>query len=734
MTDNESHSVKNSLQNKPFQSDKLNNQAETEQNEYIAKVETQPVVRKTSWFRWERSSHGTSLSTSSSINATNNHNGNLIETNADTLRNNAPSRKASQNSTSIETPEFTSDTVTKHSTAEIQDPQRRRTWSFWHKNSKTNDIQGNSEIASTNDVNLADQRSIANSNSTGSDQNLEPQNPNSLTNILIPPQAYKNYLEQLKIWKENNPDSSNTNTNNSRDNKQKSKLTNTYDATILSERADESLPSANDLSINSKEIPSKSNRSDFATSANIKETSRTSHKDVYREGVHSNKDDTEPYFQPPNLVVPGLEILPVDNTWSSITNSLNNISAELKLTNRTGMPSTLSRKAPLPTLFNITEGQQRPLNILIVGVHGFFPTKIFRKVFGEPTGTSTKFINEAEAAITKYFESKDFPIKVSKIALEREGKIFDRVDYFFEVMKSWIDEINKSDYIYFAAHSQGCPVTFMLLGRLIETGLLSLDVLNYYENEEQPYKKTKKIISILAMNGINNGPFYGADQTLLVRSLRTIEQDSFMELFQFQNFESDNSKELLRTLKIVFDNDVKVTFVGTVNDQLVPLYSSMCSFIHHPNIFRATFIDKKSNTPDFITRVLKDAGILINLGYSDRSMIKEISSSLEGTLTGGGHSSAYHEWQVYDLAIKFSLETDNLKERQPLIYLPYKLDKMGTNVYRLPWCMRSFLYEVEKHLGQSELIKLQQEYNEWHPITQQEQDIKFRLAGLRSLL
>lgn len=561
--------------------------------------------------------------------------------------------------------------------------------------------------------------STNNKNDVGStnDEMKEPINPNSLTNVLIPPHAYDEYLKEYKNWKEkmellNNPKIEETVTKKD----QKTEDNNNNDN---NNKVNE--PEVAVRITHKKDIP----RGNYDDSGDI------------REGIHTNAEDTEVFFQEPNILVPSIDILPVDNTWKSITTSITNELKKINSGTQTIVkPKVLSRRDPNNLFFEITNGGQRSIKILIIGVHGFFPTKMLRKFLGNPTGTSTKFINEAEATIKNYFsDKKDYKIEISKIALEREGRVFDRVDYFYDIMKNYEKEMNEFDYIYFASHSQGCPVTFMLLSRLLNDKLLKLETVNYYENEDidenDGYKYTKKIISVLCMNGINNGPFYGADQTLLVRSLRTIEHDHFMELFEFQNFESKHSIELLKSLKICYLNGIKVTYVGTINDQLVPLYSSMSLFIGHPNIFRATFIDKKTETPNFLKTLINDGTQLINLGINDRMLIKEISSSLEGTLMGGGHSTAYQERQVYELAIKFSLETNILKKNEEIKYKPYKLE---TNPFRLPWCMRSLLYDIEKNLGQSETIKLHKEYNEWHPISKQQQQLKYRLTGLKSFL
>ncbi|EJS42463.1 YML020W [Saccharomyces arboricola H-6] len=466
----------------------------------------------------------------------------------------------------------------------------------------------------------------------------------------------------------------------------------------------------------------------------------------------------------PNIVVPSFDILPKRTIWNTFTSTILKLKTEywdsrppsrireeegaqdpqnqIKEGTNAGVNvekneeplehnrETLYRVDPWKKINLLSDYQSRPIRVLLVGVHGFFPTKIIRPFIGEPTGTSTKFVTEAEEIVKEYFDQYKVPIEINKIALEREGEIFDRVDFFYEVMKHWSKEINNSDFIYFVSHSQGCPVTIMLLAKLIKNGVINLDNSQFF-NDEIQFCSSKKIISILAMAGINNGPFYGADQTLFVRAYQTIEKDSLRELFEFQKFDSKQSQSLIEGLRTVISNNVKITFVGSINDQLVPLYSSTCLFVNHPNIFRAIFIDRGSQTPAFITRIVKIAGSLLDLGYNDHGIIKEISGSLAGTLTGGGHSSIYNEKQVYHLGIKFALETTDLSEIFPVEYSPYKLSELGANPYRLPWCMRGLMYESNKHFSNEEIKMLFKEFEEWEPETKQLKDIKNRLNGLK---
>lgn len=450
----------------------------------------------------------------------------------------------------------------------------------------------------------------------------------------------------------------------------------------------------------------------------IIQTAKQQRHELAPEGELPKSDET------PNIVVPSFDVLPMQGAWNTMTRFINSRKDRVCSHNH---QQCLYRVDPMPRLRKITNNFKKPIRVLLVGVHGFFPTKMLRAFIGDPTGTSLKFIAEAEEIVRRYFGEKQVPFEIDRISLEKEGEILDRVGFFFNVMKDFTAEIQEADFIYFVSHSQGCPVTIILLARLIEAGIIKLGD----SGNENTKQNGNKIISVLGMAGINNGPYYGADQTLIVRAYTKIAKDSMMELFEFQKFDSIQSKELMQSLRIIFAKGIKLTLVASINDQLVPLYSSLCMFTHHPNIFRATFIDRDSRTPAFITRIMKLAGNLLDLGYSDHNVIKEISSSLVGPLTCGGHSSIYNEKQVYELGLRFSLETSNTSGDIPVDYTPYQPSDLGSNPYHLPWCMRGLLVETKIRLDPEEINLLCNEYDDWTPDSKKLKDIKYRLNGLK---
>src|SRR6202000_3071161 len=128
---------------------------------------------------------------------------------------------------------------------------------------------------------------------------------------------------------------------------------------------------------------------------------------------------------------------------------------------------------------------------LAIGIHGFFPAPIVQKLLGPPTGTSIKFANNAAAAIKAWTEEHGFECEIEKVALEGEGLIKDRVDTLWKLLLNWLDKIRSTDLIMIACHSQGVPVSVLLVERLLKFKCIA------------PGTR----IGICAMAGVNLGPF-----------------------------------------------------------------------------------------------------------------------------------------------------------------------------------------------------------------------------------
>ncbi|KAK9372722.1 uncharacterized protein V1513DRAFT_460327 [Lipomyces chichibuensis] len=351
-----------------------------------------------------------------------------------------------------------------------------------------------------------------------------------------------------------------------------------------------------------------------------------------------------------------------------------------------------------------------------IGIHGFFPIRMIRSIIGEPTGTSVKFANEAAMGIQRWAEQAGQNVEIEKIALEGEGIVLDRVENLYRLLSNWIDHLHEADFIIVAAHSQGTPVAVQLVAKLIEEG----------------HADNKKI-GIMGMAGVSLGPFYGLDQKLVIRAYTPFESDSLKELFAFQNPDSLQARRYIQGLRTVIAHGVKITFIGSVNDQLVPLYSSLCAHVNHPHIYRAIYVDGKVHAPSFIIYLIELLTKLRNMGLSDHGIIRDLSDSLAGTLTGGGHSMIYNDHAVYDVAIKYALESTSIPD------LPLKVNKFEVpmpsnyNPYHLPWTVRGMLEHdfVRKHLL-DDVKKILNKFDDWNPETKQLKDIKYRLSAIRN--
>lgn len=285
-----------------------------------------------------------------------------------------------------------------------------------------------------------------------------------------------------------------------------------------------------------------------------------------------------------------------------------------------------SQQPPANHVFLIKE-PPKIRRAIAIGVHGLFPASYLRPMIGQPTGTSIRFMNHCAEAIRRWAESHGCSnIEIEKVALEGEGKIAERVENLWKLLLNWIEHIRRADLIVIGCHSQGVPVTMMLVAKLIELGVIN-----------------GARIGICAMAGVSLGPFpdYKSSMGMLMGSAA--------ELWQFADPESEVSKRYEHALQAVVNHGARITFVGSIDDQLVPLESALMSPASHPYIYRAVFIDGRVRAPDFISHLVGFALKLRNLGISDHGLIRELSIPLAGSLYGGeGHSRLYDDQQVYE--------------------------------------------------------------------------------------
>ncbi|KAK7960995.1 hypothetical protein PG988_012209 [Apiospora saccharicola] len=374
----------------------------------------------------------------------------------------------------------------------------------------------------------------------------------------------------------------------------------------------------------------------------------------------------------------------------------------------------LRTQQPPPRHVYLVKEPPRIKKAVAIGVHGLVPTSWTRAVIGQPTGTSLKFANHGAEAIRRWANSHGCAdCEIENIALNYEGKIGDRVDKLWLVLLNWIEHIRNADLILLACHSQGVPVGVMLVAKLLELGVI-----------------TTARIGICAMAGVCLGPF---------PEWRTgVEwfMGSAAELWEFGNPESDISKRFEQSLRTVLERGTRITYIGSIDDQVVPMESAVYSPAAHPYIYRAVFVDGQLHAPNFITHLVGFALKLRNLGISDQGLIRELSGALAGSLyTGEGHSRLYEDESVYDLSVSHALETSVVSNVPCNIPKHTGLINPKPNPYVLPWVMRGLLEEdIVKTELSAETAELLKQFDDWQPATKPLQDIKTRLEVVRSKL
>eukprot|EP00834_Sanchytrium_tribonematis_P002782 NODE_93_length_21530_cov_0.700387.p9 type:complete len:361 gc:universal NODE_93_length_21530_cov_0.700387:15088-14006(-) len=299
--------------------------------------------------------------------------------------------------------------------------------------------------------------------------------------------------------------------------------------------------------------------------------------------------------------------------------------------------------------------------ITVIGIHGWFPNSIMQRVLGEPTGTSSKFAEMMTSSLNEWSKDEKQEIEITSITLECQGQIEFRVESHFDELILHAKTIMQSDEIFIATHSQGTPVSMMLIAKLIHLGIIS-------------HQKC----CILAMAGISHGPFP------YLQSYTKIMEDNARELFDFNNPNSPVSKRYYEAIEDVLNANVKIVFVSSWFDQVVPLYSSLASGLHHKNVLRALYVDHEGyDDQDFLLKLVLFAVKLRNKQINDKDLFVYLSDLIAGALLGTGHSTLYEESSVFRLAIDFLHSPEILGSRDLKIdafEAPTKL-----NMYHLPW-------------------------------------------------
>ncbi|CAG8786800.1 17642_t:CDS:2, partial [Dentiscutata erythropus] len=312
---------------------------------------------------------------------------------------------------------------------------------------------------------------------------------------------------------------------------------------------------------------------------------------------------------------------------------------------------------------------------------------------------------------------------ITCIPLEGEGTIETREKLLHKNLlynKTWCEALSLADVVFVATHSQGTPVGTILLSRLIKEGLVN---------------PKRQRICFLAMAGISHGPFPYLKDHYIIRYFvgRNPDADATRELFEFMDSESAVAKKYRQALNIVIQKGVKLVYVASMDDQVVPLYSGIFTGVDHPSIMRAVYVDGPLyQENDFLINLIIFAVKLRNAGILDHGLITQLSEVIIGSLYGEGHSTLYNEIDVYTLAVQYLFEVPSLRTSEAKINKFQAQPK--SNPYFLPWSVRGILEDknvTRNPFLVNEVTRLKKLYEDWDPPSKVLKELKFRLEPFR---
>ncbi|KAJ1300778.1 hypothetical protein OPQ81_002421 [Rhizoctonia solani] len=368
-----------------------------------------------------------------------------------------------------------------------------------------------------------------------------------------------------------------------------------------------------------------------------------------------------------------------------------------------------------------------PIRAAVIGVHGWFPGPLVRSVFGEPTGTSVKFASMGVDALRQFAEKHELELEnVTPMPLEGEGTIERRVTKLYDDLvkhPQWLADLHRADVVLVATHSQGSIVSTHLIAKLISDGHIRTK-----SNREEVNRATEQTgvlppvkphrVCCLAMCGIHMGPLYSLNSSSFAQPyLQWFESQAARELFEFQNTESEVSRNYVAALSTALDHETKFVYIASLNDQVVPIYSGAFVAASHPLILRGLFLDGDAySSSDFLSNLLVLLLRVKNAGLDEHGLVTHLSEATAGSLSGIGHSTAYEDLAPYTLALSVDVFQAHA----------------GRNDYEIPWLLHTVISDARiSRIFSAEIAELRDSFAEWKPTTAVLRDIQRKLAPIR---
>lgn len=406
------------------------------------------------------------------------------------------------------------------------------------------------------------------------------------------------------------------------------------------------------------------------------------------------------------------------------------------LTWRTKCRITLSKIPKLDSIFrpqkhlymdaSLTKkkkGNPKPLKkAVVISFHGFLPQKIVRNIIGEPTGNAEEMSKNAVDELKRWSAINNIDLDINIVNIEGHGKIFERVNGCLTFLDNCMDTIKSCDYLLCVANSHNVPLAIHTISKLVTSG--------YLDEVEK--------LGLVGLAGLCMGPIPEIESRISARGSVGQDNEIISELFDLEDPESLQGKEIIRSMKILIKKNFKVTFIGALNDCFSPLYSSLGLNISHPNIYRAIYVDKENHQPDFLVSLFNLILTIKNLNYKDHGLLIELSNFFSGSIAEGGHSKLMKNKYCYRVGINNMLNTCNLFYEQSMVEELTNAKEFTSNSYHIPWCLRGLLEELEilqKHFDAKQILQqLYQEFKSWESHDQKSKELRYCMEAFDNVL
>lgn len=215
-------------------------------------------------------------------------------------------------------------------------------------------------------------------------------------------------------------------------------------------------------------------------------------------------------------------------------------------------------------------------------------------------------------------------------------------------------------------------------------------------------------------------------------------------MFEFTDPNSLVFVKYRESLGYILESGTKVVFMGSMQDQVVPLYSAVMSTVHHPNILRSVCMDDDDDA--FLSALVVFALILHNRGLSDHQLLAHMSSQLLHPFNNS-QPQLYEDPKVYMTAVRYMFDTTepfgNLerifvanKNKTRMDHQVMSTKNQQENPFYLPWILHAIFTDtaiLADDTLRHELTQLLSLFELWNPKSYRLKELKYRLDPLSSL-